>query len=312
MHPIKIGILDEEKEYVKMLAAYLGRFGKGQWSTAAFTDREVLKDYLNSGKLDILAGTNREELKQFQKIYDNLSYLWLSDRPETGKREVGFYEIYRYQSARAVGKILENIAMQILKTVGQEKPMVAIYSPVGRCGKTTLALEVVHNEEYGRWLYIGMEDYSSFSKEQLEESGILAEPDDFFYFVKERQENKLLALIKESSGVIGSGSSLFDTRQVENEDMVWLKEVLRKGDYTGIIFDMGTGILMDLSILNVFDVLLVPYLKGEISITKKQNFDRMLDLYGLEALKEKIAYINMSNQDEIAEKMEEIFKGNRI
>lgn len=311
MHTIKIGILDEEQEYVKMLAAYLGKYGKGRWSTAAFTDKEVLNRYLDNGQLDILAGTDREELKRLQRIYDNLSYLWLSNRKETGKKEMGFYEIYRYESARAVGKMLESIVMQMRMAAGQEKPMVAIYSPVGRCGKTTLALEVVHGEDYGRWLYIGMEDYSSFSGEQSSEeieTGI--DPDDFFYYVKERQEETLLTLVKQSNGIIGSGSSLFDTRQIESEDVVWLKNVLQKSDYGGVVFDMGTGILMEPDIFSLFDCLVVPYLKGEISMIKKQNFEKLLMLHGLEALQEKITYINMSNQNEVADKLEEIFKRN--
>lgn len=310
MHTIKIGILDEEVEYVKMLAAYLGRFGKGRWSTAAFTDREVLNQYLRDGQLDILAGTNKEELKQLQEIYNNLSCLWLSNRQETSKKEMGFYEIYRYESARAVGKMLESIVMQMRMAAEQGKPMVAIYSPVGRCGKTTLALEVVHNEDYGRWLYIGMEDYSSFSKEQQPESEVSVEPDDFFYYVKERQEEKLLAMVRRSSGMIGSGSSLFDIRQIDSNDVAWMKDVLQKSDYGGVIFDMGTGVLMDPDIFNLFDRLVVPYLKGEMSMIKRQNFERLLMLYELEALQEKITYINMSNQDEVEEKKLEIFKRN--
>lgn len=309
MHTIKIGILDEEQEYVKMLAAYLGQYGKGRWSTAAFTDKEVLNRYLDNGQLDILAGTDREVLKQLQRVYDNLSYLWLSDRRETDRKEMGFYEIYRYESARAVGKMLESIVVQMRMAAGQEKPMVAIYSPIGRCGKTTLALDVVQNGDYGRWLYIGMEDYSSFSEESLPEGmEIKVEADDFFYYVKERREEKLLALVKQSNGIIASGRSLFDTRQMESEDVAWLKDVLQKSDYGGVIFDMGTGILMELDILSLFDILVVPYLKGEISTIKKQGFERLLILHGMETLQEKITYINMSNQDELTDKMKEIFR----
>ena len=43
MRVLKIGILDDEREYVESLSAYLSRFGKGRWMTAAFTDHEVLK-----------------------------------------------------------------------------------------------------------------------------------------------------------------------------------------------------------------------------------------------------------------------------
>ena len=308
MRMIKIGILDEEQEYVKMLSAYLGRYGKGQWTTAAFTDREVLSRYLDKGELDIVAGTNREELKQLQRINNKLSYLWLSNRQDTGERELGFYEIYRYQSARIIGKMLEEMTAEINRVSGLGKSFIAIYSPVGRCGKTTLALEISKNNSYGRWLYIGMEDYSSFSPEEELENP--AGTEDFFYHVKERQEEKVLRIIEGSQGIIGSGHSLFDTRQVDYEDMEWLLQVLQKWECTGAVFDMGTGILEDFNILSLFDRILVPCLKGEIAMAKRENFERMLMLHGCDSIREQLVFINMGNQDEVEEKVREIFRGN--
>ncbi len=296
MHMVKIGILDEEQEYVQMLSAYLGRYGKGNWLTAAFTDRQVLSSYLDKGQLDIVAGTNQEELRQLQGTYKPLSFLWLSGRQETEKHELGFYEIYRYQSAKAIGKMLEEMIAGMAKTNGFRKPVIAIYSPVGRCGKTTLALEIVQQEKYGRWIYIGMEDYSSFSGEGLSGG---TESRDFFYHVKERQEDKLLSIIESSNGVIDSGRSLFDTRQMEYADMEWLMEVLPKCEHTGAVFDIGTGVLADFRILSLFDHVLVPYLKGEISMIKKKNFEEMLAMYCDDVIARQIDFINMSNRNEV-------------
>ena len=309
MHIIKIGILDEEQEYAKMLSAYLGRFGRGKWSVAAFTDRQVLGAYLEKGQLDIIAGTNREELKLLQNIHNHLFYLWLSDRPEPDRREMGFYETYRYQSAEVIGKMLERITSQMAGRTGMHKTMAAIYSPVGRCGKTTLALEIAGSDDYGRWLYIGMEDYRSFVREPGADEN--AEMENFFYFIKERQEEKLLRLIKGSEGIIDSGRSFFDTRQGDYEDLEWLMEVLQKCECSGILFDIGTGILTDLNILSLFDCILVPYLKGEISMAKRNNFEQMLALHGYEFLQEKMVFINMSNQDEVEEQKQAIFGGEK-
>ena len=310
MHMIKIGILDDEQEYVTMLAAYLGRYGRGRWTTAAFTDKGVLSTYLSEGQLDIVAGTDREELRQLQQTYENLIFLWLSNRQKSEEREMGFYEVYRYQSVWAIGKMVEEITTQIIRNTGLQKTMAAIYSPVGRCGKTTLALEVAKKEDYGKWIYIGLEDYSSFLEEREGDEDTGA--DDFFYYIKERQAEKLLSVVKSRNGIIFSGSSFFDTRQINYEDLEWLKGVLQEWDCSGIICDIGTGILTDLELLSLFDYILVPYLKGEISMIKKQNFEQMLAFHGYDWLQEKMILVNMSNQEEIEEKKKELFGGKMV
>ena len=75
---------------------------------------------------------------------------------------------------------------------------------------------------------------------------------------------------------------------------------------------MGTGILTDLELLSLFDYILVPYLKGEISMIKKQNFERMLAFHGYDWLQEKMILVNMSNQEEIEEKKKELFGGKMV
>ena len=100
MHMIKIGILDDEQEYVTMLAAYLGRYGRGRWTTAAFTDKGVLSTYLSEGQLDIVAGTDREELRQLQqKIWFFCGFL-------TGRnRKKEKWVFMRYIDIRVYGQL---------------------------------------------------------------------------------------------------------------------------------------------------------------------------------------------------------------
>lgn len=324
MQAVKIGILDEEKEYVEMLAAYLGRFGKGQWITAAFTDWTVLHSYLRAGRLDILAGTNQEELRKLQQEYDGLTLLWLSDQKngQSNRQEnmAAFRSVYRYQSARLIAVTIQNLVEQRCLTLELDRQMVAIYSPVGRCGKTSLALEVVRNETYGKWLYIGMEDYSSFPVVADNEEIPAAQDtirgvkytigmEDFLYYLKERQDEKILTLIEQSDGVIPSGRLLFDTRQITKEDMLWIRNILRHSGFCGVVFDIGTGVLQDYEIFTVFDYLLIPYLPEEAALIKKENFERGLDWAGAAFMKEKILYVNMEDRKQVVEVMKTIFKG---
>lgn len=309
MRMLRIGILDDEREYVENLSAYLGRFGKGRWMTAAFTDREIVRSYLKGKRLDLIASTSVEELKKLQEEYSGLTFLWLSDQREVKKKDISFQFVYRFQSAKVIGAAIENMVNQAQMSGYREKAMVAVYSPVGRCGKTTMALRVAENESYGRWLYIGMEDYSSFPLQQ--ESTDMAEDtaaaDNFIYYLKEHQAEKLLALMEKSAGKIASGWSVFDRRQINTEDMAWLKNVLRDSGYHGMVCDFGTGVLQSFDFFSLFDYILVPYLKEEKALIKKNNFQSLLKLYELED--EKIRFIDMENKQEVTEQMDEVFRG---
>ncbi len=304
MKVLKIGILDEEEYYVDKLAAYLNR--QGSWSVSAFTDKQVLIKHLEKRELDILAGTDKEEILELKHLYQNLCLIWLTEQEVAEKKvEAGtlnFYPLFRYQSAKVIGKRIGEIADQLSVNQKIKKRMVAFYSPVGRCGKTSLALETVKKGKYGRWLYVGMEDYSFFEEEGKN-------PDVFFYFVKERKEDKVLEWMEQSEGLIPSASSPFDTKQLEKEDLEWLQKVLEKCEYyRGGIFDIGTGVLKDFNLFLVFDALIVPYLTEKKAMVKKEKFERMLKIYGLDDVMEKIWFINMEREEEINEKMEAVFR----
>lgn len=309
MRMLRIGILDDEKEYVESLSAYLGRYGRGRWMTAAFTDQEVLKSYLKGKKLDLIAGTNVRELKKLQEEYSGLTFLWLSDRQDIKKKDISFSFVYRFQSAKVIGATIENMVNRAYMSGQKEKTMVAVYSPVGRCGKTTMALKVVENESYGKWLYIGMEDYSSFPVQQESADNMenFVDSDNFIYYLKEHQSEKLLALAEKSAGRIDSGWSVFDRKQVGIEDMAWFKNVLKESGYHGMVCDFGTGVLQSYDIFSLFDYILVPYLKEEKALIKKNNFEGLLKLYELD--NEKIRFVNMENKQEVMEKMDEVFRG---
>lgn len=309
MRVLRIGILDDEREYVESLSAYLGRFGKGRWMTAAFTDQEVLKSYLKGKRLDLIASTSEEALKKLQEEYGGLIFLWLSDQQDIKKKNVSFPFVYRFQSAKVIGAAIENMVNRAYMSGQREKVMVVVYSPVGRCGKTTMALRVAENESYGKWLYIGMEDYSSFpvQQERTDNMENAVDSDNFIYYLKEHQAEKLLALAEKSAGRIASGWSVWDRKQIDAEDMAWLKNVLKDSGYYGMVCDFGTGVLQSYDIFSLFDYILVPYLKEEKALIKKNNFESLLKLYELD--EEKIRFINMEDKQEVMEKMDEVFRG---
>lgn len=308
MKTVRIGIFDEEEAYAGKLSAYLNRMGNGSWNVAAFTDKKAMEEYTNRKKVDILAGTDRELLKKLKGQNNSIQIIWLKEKEEENRRYSGrenteILSVCRYNSAKMIGKIIGETAAKILTSKDTKRPVVAIYSPVGRCGKTSFALNIAKNENFGKWLYIGMEDYSYLREGRGENVDL----DSFLYFVKERNQEKIHFLLQGGQGMIPSAFSPFDAKQINETDIKWLIDVLQQMEMcSGILFDMGTGILQELGWLSLFDYILVPFLSGEESMGKRQHFEQLVDAYELEDVKEKMRFLNMENKKEVSAKMEEI------
>lgn len=304
MRKITIGVFDTEKEYVIKLTTFLQRFGKEKWELTAFTQEKSVEEYKKRKTLDVLVCTDRDKLLQLGD--KNSVKLWLSDRRGEGveKRE-NIYIVCRYQSAKEIAKCMEGVIRQERKREEDGCPLVAIYSPVGRCGKTSLARKVVKGGAYGRWLYVGMEDYSSFALQESEH--ILT--DELLFYWKERREQKLVELLEQMGDMVMTGTSYFDLKRITKEDMRWFHKIVANMDYRGIVVDMGSGVLGSLQVLEVCSAVIVPYVEEEYANRKREHFENLLLAQGLISCKDKLHYLNMVNSKEVTEKMEMLFGG---
>ncbi len=304
MKKVTIGILDIEKDYVMKLTAYLQGYGKGRWDLTAFTQTESVEEYKKRKTLDMLVCSDREQLMQLGD--KDCAKLWLSEEEREGveKRE-DIYVVYRFQSAREIGKCMEGVIRQEKKREGDSCPLIALYSPVGRCGKTSLAMKVVKEGTYGKWLYVGMEDYSSFS---IKDSQHLL-TDELLFYWKEQREEKILELLEQMGDVVVTGTSYFDLKRITREDMRWFHRVVTNSAYRGVIVDMGIGMLESLQVLEAFSAVIVPYVVNEYADRKREHFENLLAVQGMVSCKEKLQYMNMDNTEEVIEKMDRLFGG---
>lgn len=306
MQKFKIGVWDDEIEYVTRLTAFLQKYGKGKWDVSAFTDEKTIQAYLKKNSLDLIVGTDEDGLKIFRED-DQISKLWLTDdAKKTVMDKPEWNVLYRFQSVDVIGKKIKQIIKEKQCNQDKSKWLVAIYSPIGRCGKTTFALDFVKTDTYGRWLYVGMEDYSSFGDNDVAKK---EQADDFFYYWKTHNEERVKSYLKSVDNVIASGNSFFDARQVNNEDIVWLRKVIQSSNYRGILFDVGSGVLQDFHMLKIFDVVLVPYVEEESALKKRSNFEAMFRYQEMEGCRDYTHYLNMTKKSERENQIQHIFGG---
>lgn len=293
---VKIGIMDEERQYVEMLSSYLNRYGKGSWIVQGFTKQEKLLNEIQKNPPDIAMITDKKILEGFAKDYQTIQYIWLSNSDELIGEPMGYEVVSQYQSAKVIAQKIEKM---VKLHTSESKPLIAMYSPVGRCGKTSFAWSVCDSDEFGDWLWVGMEDYPSIKAD--------LEMGDFLFYIKERNEAHVLRMMEECRGKIVLSSLVFDMRLLEETDVMWFREVFCKTRYTGAIFDLGTGIIRNFDILALFDKVLVPYTNEEKAIIKKDNFKNLLLYMEKERLWEQMEFIDMGASKQVQQKRKEIF-----
>lgn len=303
MNTVKIGVMDKEVRYVERLSAYLYHYGNCIWNVSAFTEDDVLDRYMEDKRIDLLISTSLEMVEYYQRLYPDRLYVFLAN--EDGKIKIRgqkIYVIYRYQSARIIGEYIKDIVdyKGLLSKTG--KVSAIMYSPVGRCGKTMLAKQFINEALSDKWLYVGMEDYGDVAAE-----GNLG--DDFIYYLKERRNKEIKEIIEASGGYISSPFSLFDVRRIEREDIEWFLELFEEiSMYRGVLLDMGNVIINNYEIMLPVDHVIVPYLNNPVSLDKRKQFEELIEVYELHEIKERMDFIDMSNDTSPIEELRQILE----
>ena len=186
--------------------------------------------------------------------------------------------IYRYQCGdRLVEGITSYFRMLVPDSRTRETVVYMVYSPIGRSGKTALALELTR--QLSGSLYIGMETYNSLST-----TG--GSVDQLLYSIMQKEESVLDELNEirvpyHGSYVVASPLSYYDLRVLDYEHLSWLLAILCKAAaYSAIILDVDAGVFDSMELLRCGDRLLVPVLRGDKENIKLKNMERAMGAWG--------------------------------
>lgn len=202
--------------------------------------------------------------------------------------------IYQYQPAECIYDAM--VGCLGLETIADyskmgEKKIYAVYSPLGRSGKTSFALAYAKDHSF---FYLGLEEYG-ITGDGIHDMG------EVLYHIRNRTENitdKVLSWVAEWKGVkmLGSPGLFQDIKLLSFEDYQWFFEQLRKVEFPSVIVDIGTGCLMDFEIFQLFDCIYVPFLPGKSNQNKLDLFWKLiLEVYG--EVSDKFRVIEVPNMD---------------
>ena len=163
-----MAVYDADTRYAERLSDYVNRKERGVFTAQAFTSKEKLAEYAAKHEIDVLLSGERtdsgdiSEIPSGQKIY-------MSE--ETERQMESGKEIYKFQSGddiirevMAVYSEIPGIRPNTAGSVDQSRRIIGVYSPVGRCGKTCLALaigQILAKEE--KVLFVTLDTFTGFT-----------------------------------------------------------------------------------------------------------------------------------------------------
>ena len=287
-----IGICDKDIDYASNLMDGINRLGDGELSASAFSDMEVLKEYAKHEDLDLVLSS---------ADIDGVRCIYLTDNPEVRQKSVSECgELYKYQSVTAMVREIRELFKPVEVSVRKRCRFIAVYSPLGRCGKTRLAKALAAMDEVRGGLYIGMENFS----EEYNDSDT-----DILYLLKQRSPDLGTALGKSviqlsDFSVLYASGAYIDTHDVLGTDIEKLNQELDGlGRFSTVCYDIGSAAFTDLSIFSHFDLIYMPVLEDEVSKKKLRRFRQFAISMGMQETFSRCVEIVVPDGDYVSAEM---------
>ena len=288
-------ICDSEPVYSQQLAENLSK-KMIDFQIHVCSSLEQVQKLQENGTIHILLVEDRFPKEEREKIEAKYRFV-LTQRMEQQKDE---HEnpVYKYQSS---DHIFEEIMKECLKQdetifYGQSckgGQLIGVYSPIGRIGKTTFAVELgkeIAKKE--KVLYLNLETYSGWKERFLLEGA--ASLEDLLYYAKQETGNigiRMEMMIQHFDDLdyIPPLSVSEDLKAVSFEEWENFFEVLLKqSPYQKIIIDFSESVQGLWKLLQMCATIYFPVCEDEESKAKIQQFEDNLKLLGYEELLERI------------------------
>lgn len=280
---ISIAIADANRNYLERLVEVLQEYE--ELSVSMFTSAELLEQALQSKRFDIVLFD--PDISETKLTFFNvrLCMCLYSEDAQNTMLYADFDKVIKYQR---VSKMYKEIIKTYADKAGyladfdhsQNTKIIAVYSPIGGCGKTTVALALASRmASYGKSILF-------LTLEQLDSSACMnpntAEGDGITMLIEAIDENanfelKLKGIMKNGSNgfsYIEGFERIVDYNTVTKEEMDNVIGKIRKcGNFDFVIIDMESHINnIGQVVFEQADHIVVVERSGEISFKKIEMF----------------------------------------
>lgn len=292
MARLKLIIADTDETYIESIADYLMLNYSQKFQVSSFTDKQCLIEYLSGdNKVDILLIESSLYSDDIPRAnIDNVILLTPEKAPSATE---DYYTICKYQKGDKIVSDIFNIyaqkgeGEQLSVTGDKNTKLIAVYSPIGGAGKTTIATSCAIQCAQRRLkvFYLNLEDFQSTPlfcdcKGDYNLSNIL-------YYLKDKSNNLQLRI--EGTKLIDSEynlhyfappESLLDLQDSKPEELRTLLDEFRSmGQYDIVFVDMSSSFDdRNIAILEACDEILLVLPQDAVSDIKVELFAKEMNI----------------------------------
>lgn len=295
-----LAVYDVDPFYAERFAEVMNQKENIPFTVMAFTSIERLRAYLREHQVELLLISSQVSREEVDRL--GVGRVISLTEGEGIEAEQEYPSVYKYQSSSGI--IREVMARYSEKTeeayfteTGNFARIIGVYSPIGRCLKTSLALamgQLMASER--RVLYLTLEDYSGLSSMTGEE--YKSDLSDVLYYFGQGNFN----LLRLSSIVHSIGNMDYippvrypeDLSHISSSEMADLiKRLASESGYEILILDVGNYGHQAAPLLSVCQAVYMPIRDDGISAAKLQEFEAYLKRTGNGAVLEKIKKLKL-------------------
>lgn len=313
MAKINIVIADSDELYLNHLTNYMIEH-MHDFEVCSFTTKESLINYVGdkSNKIDVIAFTE-DMMDGTISVANAPAKILLSDGSFS---ELEFESVNKFQKAE---KFINDILLIYAEKTGRveavskgdkETKIVGFFSPVGGCGKTTLALATAYAlaRQGKRVFYLNAEKLNStYNVLNEATAGSLS---DLYLTVKTKGANIGLKIIANKYTNVNTGISYINPAESSleinelslDEFKKLLKEFEKLGEFDVVVVDYDSEFNKDkIELLNCMDRIIVPFTSDNLSLAKTGLFIKELKMYDeLNEISDKSVFVlNKSNTQSV-------------
>lgn len=302
-------VCDTEAEYAKNFMEYLNRKQNLTFEVQAFTGVKSLLAFAEQNRIEILLISEAAVCREVREL-DVGKLIVLTEGIKSPELSA-YAGIYKYQSSA-------QIVREVMACYGEERSVLpaqspvlkkatqilGVYSPVGRCLKTSFALTLGQLAAREKpVLYLNLEEYSGF--EELFGKSFTGTLSDLLYFVRQGDHNLTVRLnsMVETVGqldFVPPVQSPMDIRGTSWQD--WehlLQEIILHSSYETIVLDIGNGIEEVFQMLDMCATVYTPIKTDKMSRSKLAQFEELLSVRDYPQILSRMVKLNLPYGQEV-------------
>ncbi len=298
-----MAVYDIDTDYAERFADVVNQKEKMPFTVVPFTSPELLEEFAEKHQIEILLINSRADPELTARVRAR-SVVSLAEGRIRPAGETAYPSVYKYQSADSVirdvmtcycGQPVEDPYV----VLGRRAKVIGVYSPVGRCLKTSMCLIMGQQlAREGKTLYLGFDEFSGLERILGTESGSGSDLSDVIYFFRQGDFHvmRLRSLVYtwRDMDYIAPIRYPEDLEQMSGEEAGELIDRLASGSgYGYVIVDAGRPAKNLVPILSRCDVIFMPVKNDAYSSGRIAQFEEYLRETGREDIRQMIRKVDL-------------------